>query len=252
MLEYIKFPKIISKQDYDLNKNDFLEYKIVSKNNNNVILMNMQNLEDKSYWRMDEIANKIYKDNGKVIFMIIDNSEDEIKIIIGATNNSESLNVSFSKNTINIKEFSKRKKEILLKAKLIQNLYKNNDDIIVYSKQEKDLEIIKQLFPKGNFVNKSLESLLSKTKIHQNIKQKIMPFAIVFIAFFTLNFLGNSLIDNSLSKVKEKNKITKIKLESELKKERMKNKKLLKENNSFNNIQKKVLLLRNKIYYNKD
>ena len=108
MLEYIKFPKIISKQDYDLNKNDFLEYKIVSKNNNNVILMNMQNLEDKSYWRMDEIANKIYKDNGKVIFMIIDNSEDEIKIIIGATNNSESLNVSFSKNTINIKEFSKR------------------------------------------------------------------------------------------------------------------------------------------------
>ena len=139
-----------------------------------------------------------------------------------------------------------------MKIKLIQTLYKDYNDIIIYTTKEKDLEIIKQIFPEGNFIHKSLKSLLQKTKIHKSVKQQLIPIAIVLIAFIVLNFIGNSVIDNLLTNVQEKNRITKIKLESELKKERMKNKKLLKENNSFNNIQKKALLLRNKIYFNKD
>jgi len=252
VLKYIKFPKIISVQDYELNKNNFLEYKLVDKNKKNIVLISMQNLNDERYWRMDEVISKILKDNGEVVFLIIDSLQDDIEIILGATYNSQSLNFSFAKHTLNPKEFEKRKKEISLKTELLQNVYKNNDNIVVYSTQEEDLKIVKQLFPEGNYSNKSLESLLSKIKFHQDIRQKIIPYAIVFVTFFILNFLGNLAIDNYMSTMQENNKKTKIKLDSEFKKQKIENNKFLKEKDIFLNIQQKALKLKDKIYYNKD
>lgn len=250
MLEYIKIPKIISNQNYELNKNNYLEYKIISKNKDNVVLINTEEIENKKYWLINEITKQISKDVGESVFIIIDNNTDngKIEIITGATYNSETLNISFSMNIFNVKEFNTRKHEILLKIKLIQDFYKNYNDVIVYFVQDKDLEIAKQIFPQNNFIANPLKNILTKTKYYQNLKSKISPFVIVFVIVLGLNYGFTLLINNFTANIQKNNINTKNKLYSQLKNEKSRKQKLLNINKSFINIQKKAFLLRNKIY----
>ena len=55
LIDYIRFPKIVSKQEWELNPNEYLEYKVIDKKKYNILLLPSDIISNAIYWRIDEI-----------------------------------------------------------------------------------------------------------------------------------------------------------------------------------------------------
>jgi len=249
LIDYIRFPKIVSKQEWELNPNEYLEYKVIDKKKYNILLLPSDIISNAIYWRIDEIANRIYTENKESIFVLVDRDGKKIEMIFGVTFKPFLLDLSFVKISFNIKEINKKRKEIIEKIKLIKEMYQENLKLVVYSSFEKDEEIIKQIFEPLNYEHKSLEKLLNKIKFHQPFYKKAIPFVVVGVLYFILNNLAVNYTDKFLTNIKKHNYQKKRKLIKILRKEEKINKKLKEENQRYSNIKEKAFLLKNKIYY---
>jgi len=249
LLDYIKFPKIVTKQEWELNPNEYLEYKVVDKNKYNILLLPTDIISNTTYWRIDEIANRIYIENKESIFVLVSREGEKIEMVFGVAFKPFLLDLSFVKISFNIREISKKKKEIVERIKLIKEMYQEDLKLVVYSSFVKDEEIIKQMFETLDYEHKSLEKLLNKIKFHQPLYKRAIPFVAIGVLYLILNNFAINYTDKFLTNVKKHNFQKKRELLKTLQKEEKINKKLKQENERYSNIKEKAFLLKNKIYH---
>jgi hypothetical protein len=197
MDNYIKIPKYISQNEYDLDSDKFIEYD-VKKLKDKYLLIEKDDFENESqsFWFIDDIARTVLSKQGKCVFALVSMNDKNIEIFLGNTIEIDNVNY-FSYSSDSLKEMGKIRKTINTKIDFLKNILNYNDDVIVYASDVNE-DIIKDLFgdTKKIYKQKEFNYLLSKTKFHQKRFYIYLPYVVVsiisFSIFLTINYFINS------------------------------------------------------------
>lgn len=246
MLEYVGFPVIISIDKYEFNKNDYLDYFVVKKNKNSVVLFsNLQNKNTK-YWLVNEIGEKIKNLYGDMIFIFIEKKDNNIEIFTGSTFDYNSLETSYFKSEFTLSEIEKKQKQFKKKLLLLEKFF-NCDNIGIFC-SEKEIDVAKILFSDFNYKIYNPKDVLKKTKIHTSYKNKIMPFFVVSLIYVFLLYISNVFIDNYYDNILSKNKKVEKDLLSKIKFEQNRKKKFKKKLKTISDLKNDIIDLQGKVY----
>jgi len=246
MLEYIKIPKVISKENYEFKKDELFEYKIVEKTKNYFYLLNENTLQPK-YFLVNDIIKTVNKKYGNTIFYIVVVEEDLCEIIVGYSNDEKIQ--YFFKNKFKINQLNKVKLNILNKIDILKIVTNSqNEKPIYFSYSNKSDEIATLLFGKDNYQKENFLTLLKKIPLRKDIMEKTKPLIIIFFSFITLWYGSTYVINKLTTSIIKQNKIKYRELNKELIKQKQLNYKYLKKFKSMQEDSKNILKYKNNIY----
>lgn len=204
MNSYIKLPKYVSHNTFDLERDSFLDVEIKKKKENYLLIdKEFYENETKSFWFIDDIAKAIKRKHHKSIFALVtlDKAEGALDIYIGNTIDIKNMDY-YSFTSMKIKALSKQKQTIVKKIDFLKKILNHNEGLVVYSDGASE-DIIRDIFDDIEVVyeEKAFKSLLLKTKMHQKTFNILLPIFIGSIFTFAVYFLLNYQIDDHNSKL---------------------------------------------------
>lgn len=202
---FIKIPKYVSVNDYELNSDKYLDY-VIKKQNEHYLLFEKDNYENdiNSFWFIDDIAKSILNKYGKCIFVLTSLNEDnKIDIFIGNTIDISNLNL-FSYSNFDIKDLASCKKTINSKVNFLQNSLNSKEGVIIFNYNLNE-NILIDIFTNIKFVEnqENYLQLISKTKYYQKKIDFFLPFVIVGSIFLFLFLISSFYINEYNTKSKE-------------------------------------------------
>lgn len=246
MLDYIKIPKVIEKEEYEFNENLF-EYKIVNKNSKYFYLLDENDIFN-TYYLVNDIVLTIKKIYGDRLFCIIDVTGEDINLLFGYSNDSK-LEFLIFKNFV-LKNIDKEEILLIKKIELLNSIINISDKKILYFYlNEIDETITSKLFKNYNLEVIDFTSVLKKTKVHKSTIELLKPFLIGSFVFLLFYYLSNVLISRYTDSIVITNAHKQQELNIKLKKLQYVNNKYKKELRSLKLSSKNAIDLKNKIYY---
>lgn len=247
---FIKIPKYVSVNDYELNSDKYLDY-VIKKQNEHYLLFDKDNYENdiNSFWFIDDIAKSILNKYGKCIFVLTSLNEDnKIDIFIGNTIDISNLNL-FSYSNFDIKDLASCKKTINSKVNFLQNSLNSKEGVIIFNYNLNE-NILIDIFTNIKFVEnqENYLQLISKTKYYQKKIDFFLPFVIVGSIFLFLFLISSFYINEYNTKSKELFDNQKNSVNTEISKFNEDNTKLTSKIEEERNKLKLTYLISNELY----
>jgi hypothetical protein len=203
MFGFIHIPKAISKTEFELNKDNYMDFSKKKFEDKYLIYENslLEN-EEESIWLINDICRSVKKTYGECIFLIIGlDNESNIEIVL--SNTIDITNMDYhSKFSSSQNDLDKLIPTLNQKIKLLKHLFSLKTDVLVFNKNV-DADIL-DLLIKFNFLVKSereFSDLLYKTSNVEKGIGSYLPYLIVFSVSIVLYIMISYFINDYNTKI---------------------------------------------------
>lgn len=203
MFNFIHIPKSISKTEFELNKDNYMDLSKKKFEDKFLIYENtLLDNEEESFWLINDIGRSVLKKYGECIYLIIGmDKSSNIELIL--SNSIDLTNMDYhSKFTASQMELDKLSSTLNQKIKLLKQLFSIKSEILVFN-INLDIDFLNSLL-KFKFIVKpknEFEDLLLKTSNIEKGINAYLPYLIVFITTFIIYLMISYFINEYNTKL---------------------------------------------------